>query len=82
MEGVVGGASAVLITTPSKECAADAPGSDLTLPATLSRVLDPLRSCFTAPSFEVFTALVAGLVAQPVSRTVCGMLTGAGLARV
>jgi len=55
---------------------------DLTLPATLSRVLDPLRSCFTAPSFEVFTALVAGLVAQPVSRTVCGMLTGAGLAGV
>jgi hypothetical protein len=30
----------------------------------------------------VFTALVAGLVAQPVSRTVCGMLTGAGLAGV
>ena len=55
---------------------------DLTLPVTLSRVLEPLRSCFTAPSFEVFTALVAGLVAQPVSRTVCGMLTGAGLARV
>ena len=55
---------------------------DLTLPATLSRVLDPLRSCFTAPTFEVFTALVAGLVAQPVSRTVCGMLTGAGLAGV
>ena len=55
---------------------------DLTLPATLSRVLDPLRSCFTTPSFETFTALVAGLVAQPVSRTVCGMLTGAGLARV
>ena len=46
---------------------------DLTLPATLSRVLDPLRSCFTAPTFEVFTALVAGLVAQPVGRTVCGM---------
>jgi hypothetical protein len=54
----------------------------LTLPATLSRVLDPLRSCFTAPTFETFTALVAGLVAQPVGRTVCGMLTGAGLARV
>ena len=54
----------------------------LTLPATLSRVLDPFRSCFTAPTFEVFTALVAGLIAQPVSRTVCGMLTGAGLARV
>ncbi|MDQ4032979.1 MAG: hypothetical protein M3332_12225 [Actinomycetota bacterium] len=54
----------------------------LTLPATLSRVLDPLRSCFTAPTFEMFTALVAGLVVQPVGRTVCGMLTGAGLARV
>ncbi|MCA1672432.1 MAG: transposase [Actinobacteria bacterium] len=54
----------------------------LTLPATLSRVLDPLRSCFTAPTFETFTVLVAGLVAQPVGRTVCGMLTGAGLARV
>ena len=54
----------------------------LTLPASLSRVLDPLRSCFTAPTFETFTALVAGLVTQPVSRTVCGMLTGAGLARV
>ena len=55
---------------------------DLTLPATLSRVLDTLRSCFTAPTFETFTALVAGLVAQPVGRTVCGMLTGAGLAGV
>jgi hypothetical protein len=45
-------------------------------------VLDPFRSCFTTPTFETFTALVAGLVAQPVGRTVCGMLTGAGLARV
>src|SRR5438128_10392671 len=54
----------------------------LTLPGTLSRVLAGFRPCFTAPTFEVFTALVAGFVAQPVSRTVCGMLTGAGLARV
>ena len=54
----------------------------LTLPGTLLRVLDPFRSCFTAPSFATFTALVAGLVAQPVGRTVCGMLTEAGLARV
>ncbi|WP_291415841.1 transposase [Actinophytocola sp.] len=45
-------------------------------------MLATFRPCFTAPTFEVFTALVAGLVAQPVSRTVCGMLTGAGLARV
>jgi hypothetical protein len=54
----------------------------LTLPGTLLRVLDPFRVCFTAPTFETFTVLVAGLVAQPVGRTVCGMLTGAGLARV
>ena len=54
----------------------------LTLPGALSRVLVPFRSCFTTATFEVFTALVAGLLAQPVGRTVCGMLTGAGLARV
>jgi hypothetical protein len=54
----------------------------LTLPGTLSRVLDEFRSCFTVPTFETFAALVAGLVAQPVGRTVCGMLTGAGLAQV
>lgn len=54
----------------------------LTLPGTLVRVLGTFRSCFTAPTFATFTALVAGLVAQPVGRTVCGMLTGAGLARV
>jgi hypothetical protein len=54
----------------------------LTLPGALSRVLAAFRPCFTAPTFEVFTALVAGLFAQPVARTVCGMLTGAGLARV
>ena len=55
---------------------------EVTLPVTLSRVLDVFRPCFTAPTFETFTALVGGLVAQPVGRTVCGMLTGAGLARV
>jgi hypothetical protein len=54
----------------------------VTLPGALSRVLVTFRPCFTAPTFGVFTALVAGLFAQPVSRTVCGMLTGAGLARV
>jgi DDE superfamily endonuclease len=54
----------------------------LTLPGALSRVLATFRPCFTAPTFEVFTALVAGLFAQSVSRTVCGMLTGAALARV
>jgi hypothetical protein len=54
----------------------------LTLPGGLSRVLAACRPCFTAPTFDTFTALVAGLVAAPVGRTVCGMLTGAGLARV
>lgn len=54
----------------------------VTLPGTLSRVLDPLRPCFTVPTFETFSVLVAGLVAQSVARTVCGVLTGAGLARV
>ncbi|SRR6266540_409931 len=54
----------------------------VTLPGALLRVLVTFRPCFTVPTFEVFTSLVAGLVAQPVSRTVCGMLTGAGLARI
>jgi hypothetical protein len=54
----------------------------VTLPATLSGVLARFRPCFTAPTFGVFAALVAGLFAQPVERTVCGMLSGAGLARI
>jgi hypothetical protein len=53
-----------------------------TLPGTLTRVLAPFRVCFTAPRFETFTMMVTGLYAQPVRRTVCGMLTGAGLARI
>ena len=53
-----------------------------TLPGALTRVLATFRPCFTAPTFETFTMMVAGLVAQPVRRTVCGMLTGAGLAQV
>ncbi|MFN2495758.1 MAG: transposase, partial [Pseudonocardiaceae bacterium] len=53
-----------------------------TLPASLMVLLVVFESCFTAPSFRTFCALLAGLVAQTGSRTVCGMLTGAGLARV
>lgn len=53
-----------------------------TLPGALARVLAAFRPCFTAPTFETFTMMVAGLFAQPVRRTVCGMLTGAGLARI
>jgi hypothetical protein len=54
----------------------------LTLPGALTRVLVTFRPCFTAPTFQTFTMLVAGLFAQPAGRTVCGMLTGAGLARI
>jgi hypothetical protein len=53
-----------------------------TLPASLSGLLAVFRGCFTAPTFATFSALVAGLVAQPARRTVCGMLVGAGLSRV
>jgi hypothetical protein len=42
--------------------------------------LDAFAVCFTTPTFEVFQAMVIGLVAQTGQRTVCGMLTGAGLA--
>jgi hypothetical protein len=53
-----------------------------TLPSSFAVLLATLRPCFTAPSFRTFTALVAGLIAQPGRRTVTGMLTGAGLARM
>lgn len=53
-----------------------------TVPASLSGLLQVFRPCFTAPSFRMFVALLAGMVAQPGRRTVCGMLVGAGLARV
>ena len=53
-----------------------------TLPGAFTRVLATFRPCFTAPTFQTFTVLAAGLLAQPVRRTVCGMLTGAGLARM
>ena len=52
----------------------------VSLPISLRRLLDAFAGCFTTPTFEVFYAMVIGLVAQPGNRTVCGMLTGAGLA--
>ena len=54
---------------------------DLTLPASLRRLLGAFTPCFTKPTFVVFTAMVVGMVAQTGSRTVCGMLAGAGLAQ-
>jgi hypothetical protein len=53
-----------------------------TVPASLAGLLQVFRPCFTAPSFRMFVALLVGMVAQPGRRTVCGMLVGAGLARV
>lgn len=52
-----------------------------TLPVSLLAVAQVLRGCFTAPSFEAFTHLLAGMVVARGPRTVTGMLTGAGLSR-
>lgn len=52
-----------------------------TLPASLRRLLDAFAGCFTKPTFIVFTTMVVGMIAQTGSRTVCGMLAGAGLAQ-
>ena len=53
----------------------------LPVPASLMTLLAVFAPLFTAPSFRTFTALVCGFLAQPGKRTVCGMLTGAGLSR-
>ncbi|MGH3932995.1 MAG: transposase [Pseudonocardiaceae bacterium] len=53
-----------------------------TLPSSLMVLLVVFESCFTAPSFRTFCMLVAGQVVQTGPRTVCGMLIGAGCARV
>ena len=52
------------------------------VPDSLSSLLQRFRSCFTAPGYEVFTAMFTGFILRPVERTVCGMLTGAGLAGI
>jgi hypothetical protein len=54
----------------------------VSVPDSLSPLLQRFRSCFTAPGYEVFTAMFTGFILRPVERTVCGMLTGAGLAGV
>src|ERR1700750_1729369 len=53
-----------------------------TAPCSLGGLLAELRSCCTALKFHTFIGLVVGLIAQTRGRTVCGMLTGAGLERV
>ena len=53
-----------------------------TAPRSLAGLLAAFRPCFTAPTFQTFVGLVVGLIAQTRRRTVCGMLTGAGLDQV
>jgi DDE superfamily endonuclease len=55
---------------------------DVTLPASLSALLTVFAPCFTARSFRTFGALACGFLGQTGKRTVCGMLTGAGLSRI
>src|SRR6476661_1035018 len=54
----------------------------VSIPDSLGALLTRFRPCFSSGGFEVFTAMFAGFILQPVQRTVCGMLTGAGLAGV
>ena len=57
------------------------PDAVLPVPASLMTLLAVFSSLFTAPSFRTFTGLACGFLAQSGKRTVCGMLTGAGLSR-
>jgi hypothetical protein len=50
------------------------------LPSSLSSILSLLRPAFTAPSFEIFQALVAGFFGRVGEHTVCGMWQAARLA--
>jgi hypothetical protein len=52
------------------------------VPASLMTLLAVFSPLFTAPSFRTFTGLACGFLAQSGRRTVCGMLTGAGLSRL
>ena len=54
----------------------------LPVPASLMTLLAVFSPLFTAPSFCTFTMLACGFLARSGNRTVCGMLTGAGLSRV
>jgi len=58
------------------------PDAVLPVPSSLMTLLAVFSPLFTAPSFRTFTGLACGFLAQPGKRTVCGMLSGAGLARL
>jgi DDE superfamily endonuclease len=58
------------------------PDATLQVPASVMTLLSAFAPLFTAPSFRTFCGLACGFLAQPGRRTVCGMLTGAGLSRL
>jgi hypothetical protein len=51
----------------------------LSLPPSVTCLLDRFRGCFTTPTFTTFCGLACGFWAQPGLHTVCGMLVGAHL---
>jgi hypothetical protein len=58
------------------------PDATLPVPASLMTLLACFAPLFAAPTFRTFCRLACGFLAQPGRRTVCGMLSGAGLARL
>ena len=58
------------------------PDATFPVPASVMTLLAVFSPLFTAPSFRTFTMLACGFLAQAGKRTVCGMLTGAGLSRL
>jgi hypothetical protein len=58
------------------------PDAAVPVPASLMTLLATFCPLFTAPSFRTFSMLACGFLAQSGKRTVCGMLTGAGLSRL
>jgi len=58
------------------------PDAVLPVPASLMTLLAWFAPLFNVPSFRTFTMLACGFLAQSGKRTVCGMLTGAGLSRL
>lgn len=58
------------------------PDAALPVPASLMTLLAVFSPLFTASSFRAFSVLACGFLAQSGKRTVCVMLTGAGLSRI
>jgi len=54
----------------------------LPVPASLASLLAWFAPLSTAPSFRTFCGLACGFLSQAGSRTVCGMLSGAGLSQL